>query len=95
MRGSHLQVRVSKYRDLTWRLLVFWQIGSTVFFNIQNLDINVLLLINVLVIGYVLRDLDFVLDMYEKGKPFYLYTGRGPSSEAMHMGHLIPFIFTK
>ena len=41
------------------------------------------------------RDLDYVLDMYEKGKPFYLYTGRGPSSEAMHMGHLIPFIFTK
>lgn len=43
----------------------------------------------------VSRDLDYVLDMYEKGKPFYLYTGRGPSSEAMHMGHLIPFIFTK
>ncbi|KAM7442403.1 Tryptophan--tRNA ligase [Porites harrisoni] len=41
------------------------------------------------------RDLDFVLDMYSKGKPFYLYTGRGPSSEAMHLGHLIPFIFTK
>ncbi|XP_015774521.1 PREDICTED: tryptophan--tRNA ligase, cytoplasmic-like isoform X1 [Acropora digitifera] len=41
------------------------------------------------------RDLDFVLDLYSKGKPFYLYTGRGPSSEAMHLGHLIPFIFTK
>ena len=36
-----------------------------------------------------------VLDDVEKGKPFYLYTGRGPSSTAMHMGHLIPFIFTK
>ena len=57
MRGSHLQVRVSKYRDLTWRLLVFWQIGSTVFFNIQNLDINVLLLINVLVIDMFLETL--------------------------------------
>ena len=44
---------------------------------------------------FLLRDLDFVLDMYSKGKPFYLYTGRGPSSEAMHLGHLIPFIFTK
>lgn len=36
-----------------------------------------------------------VLDAYEKQKSFYLYTGRGPSSEAMHVGHLIPFIFTK
>jgi tryptophanyl-tRNA synthetase len=27
--------------------------------------------------------------------PMYLYTGRGPSSESMHMGHLIPFLFTK
>ncbi|KXJ13302.1 tryptophan--tRNA ligase, cytoplasmic [Exaiptasia diaphana] len=41
------------------------------------------------------RDLDAMLDMYEKGQPFYLYTGRGPSSESMHLGHLIPFIFTK
>jgi tryptophanyl-tRNA synthetase len=24
-----------------------------------------------------------------------LYTGRGPSSSALHLGHLIPFIFTK
>lgn len=36
-----------------------------------------------------------ILDSYEKNKSFYLYTGRGPSSEAMHVGHLIPFIFTK
>ncbi|KAE8586713.1 hypothetical protein XENTR_v10021736 [Xenopus tropicalis] len=43
----------------------------------------------------VLRDMHQVLDAYEKKQPFYLYTGRGPSSEAMHMGHLIPFIFTK
>ncbi|KAM4690731.1 tryptophan--tRNA ligase, cytoplasmic [Rhinophrynus dorsalis] len=41
------------------------------------------------------RDMHQVLDAYEKKKPFYLYTGRGPSSEAMHVGHLIPFIFTK
>lgn len=41
------------------------------------------------------RDLDWVLDNYEKGKPFFLYTGRGPSSESMHLGHLLPFIFTK
>lgn len=41
------------------------------------------------------RELDVILDRYEKGKPFYLYTGRGPSSGSMHMGHLVPFIFCK
>lgn len=41
------------------------------------------------------RELGQVLDLYEQGKPFYLYTGRGPSSKAMHLGHLIPFMFTK
>ncbi|KAK7197664.1 tryptophanyl-tRNA synthetase [Novymonas esmeraldas] len=41
------------------------------------------------------RDLGLILDAYEKGQPFYLYTGRGPSSESMHVGHLIPFMFTK
>lgn len=41
------------------------------------------------------RDLDKVLDCYEYGKPFFLYTGRGPSSDSMHIGHTIPFEFTK
>lgn len=41
------------------------------------------------------RDMHTILNEVEKGKPFYLYTGRGPSSDAMHMGHLIPFFFTK
>lgn len=41
------------------------------------------------------RDLDLILNRYEQQKPFYLYTGRGPSSDAMHLGHLMPFIFTK
>lgn len=27
--------------------------------------------------------------------PIYLYTGRGPSSGAMHLGHLVPFLFTQ
>ncbi|CAD7976871.1 unnamed protein product [Amoebophrya sp. A25] len=27
--------------------------------------------------------------------PFYLYTGRGPSSDSLHLGHLVPFIFNK
>jgi len=44
---------------------------------------------------YAHRDLQYVLDEVEKGNPFYLYTGRGPSSDAMHLGHLIPFIITK
>ncbi len=41
------------------------------------------------------RDLEQLLDAYEKGEPFYLYTGRGPSSESLHFGHTIPFMFTK
>ena len=24
-----------------------------------------------------------------------MYTGRGPSSEALHLGHMLPFIFNK
>lgn len=41
------------------------------------------------------REFDKILDRYEQGKPFYLYTGRGPSSDSMHLGHMIPFMFTK
>ena len=40
------------------------------------------------------RDLDIILENYRKGEPFYLYTGRGPSGN-MHLGHLLPFMFTK
>ncbi|KAL7253536.1 hypothetical protein ACSBR1_007969 [Camellia fascicularis] len=41
------------------------------------------------------RDLNEILDAYERGEKFYLYTGRGASSEALHVGHLVPFMFTK
>lgn len=41
------------------------------------------------------RDLNKLLDAYENGEDIYLYTGRGPSSESMHLGHMIPFDFTK
>ncbi|KAK4336810.1 hypothetical protein RND71_043689 [Anisodus tanguticus] len=41
------------------------------------------------------REFNKILDLYEQKKPFYLYTGRGPSSQALHLGHLIPFILTK
>jgi tryptophanyl-tRNA synthetase len=47
------------------------------------------------IMASVFRDLTLILDAYEKGKPFFLYTGRGPSSGSLHLGHLIPFIFTK
>ncbi|MEM2140864.1 tryptophan--tRNA ligase [Nitrososphaera sp.] len=40
------------------------------------------------------RDFDWVLDKKEKGEDFYLYTGRGPSG-MVHMGHVMPWIFTK
>ncbi len=40
------------------------------------------------------RDLDKVLDDWESDRGFFLYTGRGPSGP-MHIGHIIPFYFTK
>lgn len=41
------------------------------------------------------RDLDVILTRYERGEPFFLYTGRGPSSDSIHVGHTVPFEFTK
>ncbi|KAI0106427.1 hypothetical protein GGR51DRAFT_517652 [Nemania sp. FL0031] len=41
------------------------------------------------------RDLEVILDRYEKGEPFFLYTGRGPSSDSMHIGHTQIFDFCK
>ncbi len=43
---------------------------------------------------YSHRDLDLILNDYEIGKGFFLYTGRSPGGE-MTIGHLIPFIFAK
>ncbi|MDW0332817.1 MAG: tryptophan--tRNA ligase [Nitrososphaeraceae archaeon] len=40
------------------------------------------------------RDLDFILHKVESGEKIYLYTGRGPSG-MVHMGHLMPWMFTK
>ncbi len=45
-------------------------------------------------IFYSHRDLDWILDRYEEGKKFALYTGRGPSGHT-HVGHLMPWIFAK
>ncbi|MBW9141464.1 MAG: tryptophan--tRNA ligase [Candidatus Aramenus sp.] len=54
-------------------------------------DLHVMLRRNVF---FSHRDLDLVLKDYEEGRGFFLYTGRAPSL-GMHIGHLIPFIFTK
>lgn len=40
------------------------------------------------------RDLDWLLDRYDAGEKFILYTGRGPSGD-VHLGHVIPWLFTK
>lgn len=40
------------------------------------------------------RDLELILDEYEGGHGFFLYTGRKPSGP-LHLGHLTPMIFTK
>ncbi len=37
---------------------------------------------------------DTILEQVDKGKKFYLYTGRAPSGP-VHLGHLIPWIFCK
>jgi len=40
------------------------------------------------------RDMNWILNEYEKGNKFFLYTGRAPSGP-IHLGHLMPWIFTK
>jgi tryptophanyl-tRNA synthetase len=45
-------------------------------------------------IFYANRDMDWLLDEYEKGNQFYLYNGIAPSG-AMHIGHLLPFVMMK
>ena len=45
-------------------------------------------------IFYSHRDMNALLDAYDKGTPFVLYTGRGPSGHT-HLGHLMPWIFNK
>jgi tryptophanyl-tRNA synthetase len=40
------------------------------------------------------RDLGWILDELDKKNKFVLYTGRGPSGHT-HIGHLVPWMFTK
>jgi len=43
---------------------------------------------------YAHRDLDAVLKWHGEGKPWALYTGRGPSGP-VHIGHMVPWILLK
>lgn len=40
------------------------------------------------------RDLKWLLDQYDAKNNFFLYTGRAPSGQ-VHLGHLLPWVFTK
>lgn len=40
-------------------------------------------------------DLKKVIELHKENKPIFLYTGRASGSGEMHLGHLIPFQFTK
>lgn len=40
------------------------------------------------------RDLEKILDGYAENKKILIYTGRGPNSDVLHLGHLIPFKMT-
>jgi len=40
------------------------------------------------------RDMNVILNEYSKGNKFFLYTGRGPSGHT-HIGHLVPWVFSK
>jgi len=40
------------------------------------------------------RDLNWLLDEYEKGNKFFLYTGRAPNGP-VHIGHLLPWVMAK
>jgi tryptophanyl-tRNA synthetase len=41
------------------------------------------------------RGFEKALQRMKEKKPIYLYTGRGPSSKSMHLGHVVPFLLTK
>ena len=45
-------------------------------------------------IAFAHRDLNWILDEYEKGNKFFLYTGRAPSGP-IHIGHIFGWTFTK
>lgn len=46
-------------------------------------------------IAFSHRDVAEALADLDLGKRIYLYTGRGPSSEALHLGHAVPFMLSQ
>ena len=40
------------------------------------------------------REMNRIIEDYQKGIEFFLYTGRGPSGHT-HIGHLVPWVFSK
>lgn len=45
-------------------------------------------------IFYAHQDFDKILEAKATGKEIYIYTGRGPSAQALHLGHFVPMLFT-
>ena len=41
------------------------------------------------------RDLDVILDRFERREPFFIYTSRAPSGDTLHIGHTIPLLLCK
>lgn len=46
-------------------------------------------------LAFAHRDFEKILECVKRKEKFFLYTGRGPSSQSMHLGHSIPFSFCK
>src|ERR687891_2141746 len=69
------------------------QIGSEIFEQFERIvgEVHPMLRLHYF---FSHRDLDSVLRKVESGEKIYLYTGRGPSG-MVHMGHLMPWMFTK
>jgi tryptophanyl-tRNA synthetase len=40
------------------------------------------------------RNFEEILNDYELGKRIFIYTGRGPTSDTLHLGHIVPLEFT-
>jgi tryptophanyl-tRNA synthetase len=40
------------------------------------------------------RHFEEVLNEFESGRKIFIYTGRGPTSDALHLGHIVPIEFT-
>ncbi len=57
----------------------------------KNLPLHIFIKRNLF---FAQRDFDKIIEAKKDGKEIFLYTGRAPGG-SMHIGHLIPFLFTK